>query len=90
LLGKTADLAAVAAIEAIAKAGEQVSLSDLAGAMKKDKAAAQTAQAAQPGKTGTRQNAAANGRKQTAAQKSARSMAQSQKAWDHSITIDYN
>jgi antirestriction protein ArdC len=68
----------VAAIEAQAKAGQQINLSDLADAIKADKAAAQAA----PGKTEP-QNATAKKRRQTAKEKAAWSMGQSQKAWDY-------
>jgi hypothetical protein len=66
----------VAAIEAKVNAGETVNLSDLAGAIKKDQQAAQTQRPVQ-------QNPAAPKRNMTAKEKAARSMAQSQKAWDH-------
>ena len=77
----------VAAIEAQVKAGEVINLSDLSDAIKKDKAAAQTAQTAQQSKTGQTRTASktktaepekpsireelAAGKKQLAAQKAA-------------------
>jgi len=86
----------VAAIEAQVKAGEVINLSDLSDAIKKDKAAAQTAQTAQQGKTGQTRTASktktaepekpsireelAAGKKQLAAQKAAPAKAQNKNA----------
>jgi hypothetical protein len=68
---KTEYGANVAAIEAQVKAGQTVSLTDLADAIKSDKTPTPVPKQ-QPAKRGTR----------TAAQKAAWSMAQSQQAWD--------
>jgi hypothetical protein len=69
---KTEYGANAAAIEAQVKAGQTISLTDLADAIKSDKAAA----------AGPKQQTAKRGTQTAAAQKSAWSMSQSQQAWD--------
>jgi hypothetical protein len=75
----------VAAIEARVNAGEVINISDLSDAIKKDKQAAQSAQASQQGKAATgkaaTQSTAKSG-KQITAQKANWSMSQSQQSWD--------